>query len=66
MPSMQATQTAGQRNPGTAAIAAHHAPRAPREAGVKIRPLAVKKPLRQASSADGGDLLGLVSILCFP
>ena len=38
----------------------------PREEGVKIRPPAVKKPLRQASSVDGGDLLGPMSILCFP
>jgi hypothetical protein len=38
----------------------------PREEGVKIRPPAVKKPLREASSVDRGDLLGPVSILCFP
>ena len=38
----------------------------PRKEGVKIRPAAVKKSLRQASSADGGGLLGPESILCFP
>jgi hypothetical protein len=32
---------------------------APREAGVKIRPLAVKKPLRQALSAGSRDALGV-------